>query len=279
MVKKINAPKSFYTASEAIKKLNMPRNTFFNYVRDGRIKKVIPPGQKEGFYLKANIDKLAQARELFMLQYAVDTSIFEQAQEDDIAGIADLNTELFGGNRETRYDLRMSQYRANLHIFHVLKQDGIIVGYVGIFPLKQEAIDKIMSGMPESRFRTEILAPECILPFEPGKANNVFLIIGVKQGVKKSRLYGARVITGTIEFLETLARRGIFIKKAYGTSRTQEGIRLASGLGFKQITPVSEEDNLLRYELDLLASNNPLLQEYQIIVKQASNKKVKIESK
>jgi hypothetical protein len=268
-------PKGFYTAGQAVKKLHMSRSSLYALVDRGQIKKITPPNKTDGFYLKSDVDRIAKAQEAFILQYATDTSIFSAAREDDIEGIADLNAELFGGTRKSRYDLRMAQYHANPEIFHVLKQDNIIVGYVGVFPLKQEAIDKIMTGMPESRFRLEVLAPEYITLFQPGEADNVFLIIGVKQNLKKSRFYGARVIAGTIEFLETLAHRGVFIKKAYGTSRTEDGIRLSKGLGFGQIIPASEEDDLARFELDLETSNNPLLREYQQIMKRMASQRTK----
>lgn len=267
-------PPGFYSAGQAIKKLGVPRSTFYDMVERGQIRKVVPPNKSDGWYHKSEVDKMARANQLFMLQYATDTSTFENAKEEDIEDIADLNAELFGSsggesNRAARYNLRMSQYQTNPEIFHVLKQGEVVVGYVGIFPLKHEAIEKIVSGMAESRFRIEVLAPEHITQFKPEEAEEVFLIIGAKQDVRKSTLYGARLISGSIEFLETLARRGVIIKKAYATSRTQDGIRISKGLGFKRITPTSEEDNLLRFELDLLTSANPMLKEYQRLARLA----------
>lgn len=265
-------PPGFYSAGQAIKKLGIPRSTFYDMVERGQISKVVPPNRSDGWYHKSEIDKMAQANQLFMLQYATDTSTFGVAGEEDIEGIADLNAELFRSSgsevsRRARYDLWMSQYQANPEIFHVLKQGETVVGYVGIFPLRHEAIEKIMTGMSESRFRTEVLAPEYLTQFKPGEAEEVFLIIGAKQDVKKSKLYGARLIAGCIEFLETLARKGVIIKKAYGTSRTQDGIRMSKGLGFRRIAPTNEEDNLLRFEFDPLTSTNPLLKEYQRLAK------------
>ena len=266
-------PKGFYTAAQAIKKLHMPRSTFYDMVERGQIKKITQPNKRDGYYAREDVDKIAKAQEAFILQYATDNSTFEVAQEEDIDGLVDLNAELFGSigsskNREVRYALRMAQYKVNSQIFHVLKQDGIVVGYVGVFPLKQEAIEKITSGMAESRFRTEALAPEYITQFKPGEADNVFVIIGAKQNVKKSKFYGARLLAGIIEFAETLARRGIIVKWIYGTSRTQDGIRTAKSLGFRQITPIAEEDNLFRFVLDLQETTNPLFREYQRLVKE-----------
>lgn len=269
-------PKGFYTAAQAIKKLGLPRSTFYDMVERGQIKKVVPPNKSDGFYLEKDINKMAKANVLFMLQYATDTSTFEKAQEEDIEGITELCIELFGKNGTASYETRLAQYHTNPDIFYVVKQDDVIVGYVGLFPLKQSAIDQIMSGMEEAKFRTGILSPENITQFKPGEADNVFLVLGARQGLPKSKLYGSRLITGAIEAMEQFAQEGIIIKRLYGTSRTQDGIKLAKSLHFKVVTPVAEEDNLLRFELDLETTSNPLFAEYQRTVRKvlARNKKV-----
>src|SRR5579884_4196575 len=97
------------------------------------------------------------------------------------------------------------------------------------------------------------------------------MIIDVKQGIKKSKLYGSRIISGGVEILESLAKRGIVVKKLYATSRTQDGIRLCKGMGFKQVVPPQEEDDLLRFEPDFEATSNPLFKDYQRFAKQAGS--------
>jgi hypothetical protein len=263
------APKGFYTAAQAVKKTGIPKSTFNDMVKKGKITRIVPPNRSDGFYLKEEIDRLAKAHEAFILEYALDTSTFELAQEDDLEELAALYRELFGGNRESRERLIQEWYNANTEMFYVVKQDGLVVGYIAFMPLKQEAIEKIMAGLEETRFRTELLTPEYIAQFRPGEADSLFVLIGVKQGVKKTRLYGSRAITGGIEALEGLAKRGIVTRKLYATSRTQSGIRICKGMGFKQIVPAREEDNLLRFELDLETTTNPLFKDYQRFAKQA----------
>ncbi len=272
MAKTAKAPRGFYTAKEVMQKLGIANSTLYHYVDTGKIKKVIQPGRKEGYYLKSEVDKIIREREIFILQYATDATIFEKAQEEDIEGITNLCIELFGKNGTASYETRLAQYKANPDIFYAVKQEDLIVGYIGMFPLKRETIDQIMSGVEESRFRTGLLTAENILPFQPDQADNVFLVLGVRQRLPRSKIYGARVIAGTIEILEQFARRGIIIKKMYGTSRTQDGIRLAKGMGFKQIIPITEDDDLLRFELDLETTKNPLFSKYQQIVKRTTNK-------
>lgn len=273
MPKRAKAPKGFYTASDVMRILDIGNSTLYHYVEIGKIKKVVPPERKEGYYVKADIDKLIQAREAFILQYADDTTSFNVAQEEDIEGVTNLGIELFGKYGIEDYEMRLSQHRANPDIFYVLKQEDIVVGYVGLFPLKHEAIESIMAGMEESRFRTNILAPTNILPFVVGDNIELFLIIGAKQDVKKSKIYGARLISGTIEVLEHFARKGILIETLYATSRTRDGIRLCKGLGFEQTTPTEEEDDLLRFKLNLKTATNPLFKKYQRIVDRIANKK------
>src|SRR5450755_1851342 len=78
VAKTSRAPSGFYTASEAMKRLGYASSTFYEYVDAGKIKKVVPPGKKEGYYLKAEVDKMIRAREAFILQYATDTTLFEK---------------------------------------------------------------------------------------------------------------------------------------------------------------------------------------------------------
>jgi helix-turn-helix protein len=272
MAKVAKAPSGFYTASEVMKKLGIPSSTLYEYAKVGKIKKVVPPGRKEGYYPKAEIDKMFRAKETFILQYAADATLFEKAQEKDIQGITDLCVELFGKYGTASYETRLAQYHANSDIFYVLRQEEIIVGYVGLFPLKHDAIEVIMSGIDEDRFRTSVLSPVNVVPFTPEEAKEVFLVIGAKQDVKKSIIYGSRLITGTVDILEHLARKGVIIEKLYATSRTRDGIRLCKGLGFQQTIPSEEEDNLLRFKLDLSTTASPLLQRYRRIVTRITSK-------
>src|SRR5947207_5758410 len=147
MVKRANAPKGFYTATEAIERLGMPRNTFFRYARDGKIKKVVPPGQVEGYYPKNEIDKLARAREAFTIDYAADPSVFRKAEEEDIRGIQQLYEDLLrsrGRQGSATYEERLKCFKKNPEIFYIVEQEGIIVGYLGMLPLTEENIGKIM---------------------------------------------------------------------------------------------------------------------------------------
>lgn len=264
MVKKANAPKNFYTATEAIKRLGMPRNTFFNHVRSGKIKKVVPPGQTEGYYPKVEIDKLAQARELFTLEYATDTSSFTRATEEDIRGIYELCVHLWGATGTPSYETRLGEYRANPYSYYVVKQDNIIVGFLALTPFKEEAL-KVFMG---ETYEHIIGDADIILPFTPGEPiESLFLDIGVRRGLHKGKQYGMRLLQGAIEVLEDFARQGSIVKKLLATSSVPDGINLCRGLGFQEL-PMLAGSARHRFELDLETASSPFLKKYQKIVRE-----------
>jgi MerR HTH family regulatory protein len=287
MVKVSNAPKNFYSASEAAKRLGMPKTTFFQYVRTGKIKKVVPPGQVEGYYPKSDIDKLARERELFILEYASEPSTFIRASEEDIRGIHELCVSLFGLSGSPNYETMLSWQKKNPSTYYVLKQEGIVTGYIGFLYLNEKTTRAIMSDSEPSE--------EEALPFTPGNAptpstpeppdtevqsftpgkpiSGLFLGIGVRPGLSatQARQHGRHLISGGVEVLENFARQGMQVKKLYATSRTTDGIRLSRKLGFKEI--VFPSNPLIRFELDVEQSDSPLLTEYKKIAKKYNPQK------
>lgn len=270
MVKTSKAPKNFYTAAEAARKLGLPKTTFFHQVRKGQIKKVVPPGQTEGYYPKTEIDKMAKAKELFILEYAAEPSTFDRASEEDIGSIHKLCLDLFGVTGTPSYETMLSWQQKNPYTYYVVKQEGIVTGYIGLLHLNSETVHHIMSetlpGIPTPP-ATEVL------PFTPDTPiDGLFLGIAVRQDLppKQARLHGRHLIAGGIEILEDLARKGSPVKKLYATSRSSDGIKLSRKLGFKETT--YPDDPIHRFELDLETSDSPLLKEYKKITKRLAQR-------
>lgn len=276
MTKVAKAPKNFYTATQAIKKLGMPRATFFNLAKTGKIKRVVPDGFTEGYYPKAEIDKMALAREMFTLQYTSDSSIFRRAEEEDIQGITDLGVTLFGTSTTPNYESRLACWQKNPDAYYVIEQDELIVGWLAIVPMKEEAISVLMGNVKDAtsmfvNMRQNVMVPENILMFTPQEAKSVFLVIGVRQGLPRSKTYGMKLISGGYEVLKAFARNGIIIEKLYATSRTPDGVRLCRDMGFQE-----KEDNstsaVKRFYLNLKTTTSPLFHEYQEIVAKSNSR-------
>jgi len=271
------APKNFYTASQATKRLGIPKTTFFHYVRTGKIRKVVPPGQVEGYYPKTDIDKMAKERELFILEYASEPSTFARATEGDIRGIYDLCVSLFGVTGTPSYELMLAWQRKNPLTYYIVKQEDIITGYIGFLYLNEETTRYIMSesvpGVP-SPSETEVL------PFTPGvPIDGLFLGLAVRPGLslQHARSHGRHLMTGGVEVLENFARQGMPVKKLYATSRTPDGIKLCNKLGFREI--IYPGDPIIRYELDVEKSDSPLLEDYRQILARANHHRVQHDSK
>lgn len=247
-----------YTAREAIKKLRMPQATFHNYVKMGKIKKVMLPGRTEGFYEKAYIDKMAEATELFAIQYASDPATFSIATSEDAQGIYDVIASLWGTLFTTPVETRLSWYKSNPDIDYVVKQEGIVTGYVTIMPLKHETIEKLMTG----KIRGWDIKAEDILPFTPGMPLECYTGIAVKAGVYKPEKYGMRLIAGIIRVFREFARNGIMIKKLYAVSDTPDGVKLSRDLGFEE-TPPAPGSTFKQYVLDFETSDLPFAREYR----------------
>jgi len=258
MAKLTNAPSGTYTAGEAIKKLNMPATTFHHYVKIGKIKKIVPPGRSEGFYEKAYIDKMARASQLFTLQYATDSSTFEVATAEDAKGIYEVIASLWGTLNTTPIETRLSWYKSNPEIDYVIKQEGIVTGYVTLMPLRHDVIEKLMSG----KMRGWDIKAEDILPFIPGTPIECYTGVAVRADVYKKERYGMRLIGGILDTMQGLAKRGINITKIYAVSDTPNGVKLSRGLGFEE-NPPAEGSTFNQYVLNVEKSESPFAQEYR----------------
>ncbi|MBV9708737.1 MAG: hypothetical protein JO125_15170 [Chloroflexi bacterium] len=266
MAKVSRAPRNFYTAQQAARKLGMKEGAFFYHVRAGKIKKVVPPGSKEGYYPKAFIDKMVEAKELFILEYAAEPSTFEKAIEEDIKSIYELGVSLFGVTEATPYEILLEWHKKNPQTYYVLKQEGIVTGYMGLLYLNKETTEYIMS---ETTYRTPVPPATEVLPFAPNQPiEGLFVGLGVRPGMgeRRTHYHGRHLIAGCIHVLEDFAKRGMPVNKLYATSKTKYGIKLCRDLGFNETE--FQGDPLIRFELDLETSNSPWAEKYREVVKQ-----------
>lgn len=259
------APPGFYSASEAIKKLGLPRSTFYDLVEKGTIKKVIPPGRSDGYYLKAAVDDLVKARQLFTLQYANLASVFQKATEGDIQGIYEVCISLWGTRGTYPYELRLARYRKNPSIYYVLKYLDIVVGFSTAMPITKRAVEEIMEG---HKAAWEAITLDDILPFAPGVAIDfLFLEIAVRDEVPKPHQFGMRLLSGTIQALEDLARQGSVVKQLFALSSTSDGIKLCQEMGFTEI-PLPHDGRRKAFFLEVATSSSPYLRDYQRIIRE-----------
>lgn len=272
MVKVSKVPSGYYSAKEAIRRLGMSEATFHYQVKSGKITKLVPPGRKEGFYSKVEIEKLAQAQELFTLLLSVEPVIFQRASsEDDIRGIVDLCVAIYGVGGTPSYETRLSIWQKCPDAYYVVKQENIVVGYISLIWFKPDTLDYLMGQKQTQSVQTaagngvySVTGPENVIPLIEGEPiESLFISIGVRPGMslKQQRDYGSRLLSGTSGVLLDFARRGMPVHKLLATSEKADGISLARKLGMQEIK--YSGDPLYRYALDLRTSNARLAIKYR----------------
>lgn len=273
MVKRVKAPSGCYTASEARERLNMAKGTFFYHVRTGKINKTpAPHGGKEGFYDKKEIDKMAQETALFTLIHSIEPITFDRVRsEEDIRGVVDLCISIYGQGGTPSYDARLEIWQKNHDVYYVVRQEGIVVGYISLIWFDDEALAVLMGNTPkQSRVSSagtglySVTGPEHILPFIPGQPiDSLFISLGVRPGLSltEQREYAFKLLRGTQDVLADFAKKGMSIGKLYATSGKGDGIKLARKFGMEETKYPG--DHILRYELDLETSNHPMFHLYK----------------
>lgn len=272
MVKKSNVPSGFYSGKEAAERLNMPIASFYRRVRKGEIKKHTPPGATEGYYEKKVINEMAHQRAMFMLVHSIEPITFSRAQsEEDIKGIVDLCIDIYGQGGTPSYDARMEIWRKNPEVYYVVRQEGVIAGYISLIWFDEEALDVLMGQKPKQSRQSSagtgvysITGAEHVNQFVEGQPiDSLFISLGVRPGFAPTEHveYAYKLLRGTLDTLIGFARRGMPVRKLYGTSERGDGIRIARKIGMKEIKYPG--DPLFRYELDVETSNSPLLQPYK----------------
>lgn len=272
MVKTQKAPSGFYTAKQAMSRLGMSRSTFFNQVKSGKIAKTMPPNGKEGYYDKAMIDKMAQENALFTLIHSIEPITFSRVEtEDDLRGIVDLCIAIYGQGGTPNYDARREIWLKNPEVYYIVRQEGVVTGYISLIWFDDTALQSLMGPTPKHPRITSagtgiysVTGPEHVLPFIPGKPiDSLFISLGVRPGFSNTeqREYSFKLLRGAQDVLVGFANRDMPVKKLYATSERGEGIRLARKLGMKEIKYPG--DNVLRYELDVETSDTLLLKPYK----------------
>ncbi len=104
---------------------------------------------------------------------------------------------------------------------------------------------------------------EDVLPYTPGSTLECIVMgmatIPEAERTKRAQ-YGARLISGLIEFLQGLIKQNIVITKFYATSVTPTGIAILRNAGFQQIGQI---DKRIAFELDTMTSSSPLAKAYR----------------
>ena len=258
---------TYYTAEEAMKKLGVPRNTFYDLVKANEIPKVDVPSRKRAFYPKQRIDELAEqrARILDEVEQAPGRFVFVLPQGDDLEQLVAIERMFFHESIIVPPEEQQKQLTYNPEATHVLKDSktNAVVGGVSISPLKPDVLEKLV--------RLEIdeaqIKPEDYLPYTADPPLDCYIIDFVVRPGLMATYYGRKLLQVTLDYFIELLNRGVVIRRVYAAAVTKFGERLTKGLHFTLLqSDWTREHEEFRhvYVLDLenTASHSRLVKRY-----------------
>jgi hypothetical protein len=248
---------NLYSASEAMQALGVTQGQFQNLVRQGKLKRVIPPGRTRGMYTKKEVDELALARQFFTSQFApveiCQTTEKELDEEYEIA------TELFG-RTTTPVANRLIWLKAAPDIMLDICSNDEMMGYIKMAPLKRDAIEAIMR---HEKVGAD-MKPEDFDEYNTKHPIDIFIFgIGVRRTLSKeeSAYYASRLMSRAATLMAEKGAKGVEIHALYTTSYTPYGINICERMGFRTLewsTP-----KLRSFELVLAENNSFIVRPYK----------------
>src|SRR5438876_1168794 len=124
---------NYYTAAEAIRKLNIPRSSFYHLIKIGDIPEgIIVPLRRQALYSKKDIDKLVEERARILAEFeqAPERLVFMLPDRDDLVQLVDIDRLVFQEETLILPEQQMERFQYNPEVIHVLKdtKTGLVVG-------------------------------------------------------------------------------------------------------------------------------------------------------
>lgn len=256
--------KDHYTAAQVKEKLGITQGTLYNYVRNGTLNPVVPPGKRQGVYSRNEVDQLAHELRAFMATRQKSASVFAKATIEDVPDCARLSDEFFGG---LHFDIekQIAWMKKNPDICYVVKDEGKVVGYVLMLPLNPPKIERFLRGEESSLD----LETEDIEEFIPGKPAHIYMAsiaVTGKASLFERRTYGARLVGGLLKTLIDMGKRGIILETIAARSSKPDGIRLLRGIGFTELLSNTDKKNFI---IDVEKSGIKEIVEYKQALKES----------
>lgn len=278
-------PKDYYTSTEVKKILNISGAMIANYVGKGQIKHVIPPGRKQGYYLKKDVDKLStELNAFFNLEEETETTNFTAATTEDLYACIALNRELFAikddESDETIYKKWAAWIKKNPEIVYVLKRDNEVIGIATMLPFKphSQKFDEILRGDTSILLGNVNISTRDIEEYKAGNHIQLYIAeIGIKPSLEKNlrRKYGAKLVSKLIDTVVELGKRGVIIEDIVAVGATRSGTRLLQHFGFTEVI-FSRPDTRL-FTINMKESGAPITKDYRETLKEALPKLVNTE--
>ena len=253
----------YYTAADARKILGVDENTFQYWGKEERITRVYLPGRKQPVYPKKEIDELASQIEATVIIEKAKGTEFRKATPKDLEEENQLAQLVFG--RAADAMPRKTYLASNPDIDYHLYDQGKLVAYLTIFPLKKEAITRFING----ETRGWQIDPNDIEQFVPGKPVECLIMDMVTAPtvapIKRTE-YGRLMIVNLLKTLQSWGEKGIEITKFYAVANTPIGQHILKSAQFTEGEKVGT--GRIPFELDVSNADVKWLRGYKNALEQ-----------
>jgi len=265
---RVQPPEGYITATEAKHILNVSDSMVRIHAQKGRIGYIVPPGRKQGFYLKRDVEKLAHDLDVFLnIDAEVEASQFTRASVEDLPEIMEISRQLFGsGDREDRVtplEDRIALMTKTPDVFHVLKREEQVIGFTYMLPFRQ-GTEKIAQLLRADLAGEVSITPDDIVELTMGQSTQIYLVaIGMRPNIhiSKRRVYAARLISNFMHLIVDLGRKGVVIESMTAVGFSKEGRRLLREFGFSEVPPLIPGKRV--FTIKIAESGAPLILEYK----------------
>lgn len=250
----------YYTAGEAIKKLKIPKSTFYDLIKKGEIPKgVIVPLRRQALYRKADIDRLVDERAKYLdeLKQEPERLTLIPPNRDDLEQLREIDLMVFHEETLIPPEEQMKRFQYNPEAMLVLKdtKTNTVLGDITMSPLRQEILEKLINlEIDETQIK-----PEDYQAYTTDHPQDCYLVTIIARPGIGERFYAGRLMKATLDYLIRLLDKGITIRRIYTVATTKEGDRLARSLHLTALPgeiKTEHEEFRRPYVLDLEAKES-----------------------
>lgn len=271
---RLQPPKGYTTAKYAKQTLHISDAALRQHTFRGEIGYLVPKGRKQGFYLKRDIDRIANELKAY---YALKddeekeniTTELVPATKEDLKEISKIGNKLFGANTTITTTIPYWRYillKKNKESQYALKHGDKIIGFATVIPFKTNT-NKIEILLRSETISEAQITEDDIETLEPGKHIHLYIgAIGIEPDIEKykKRYYGAALVSRLIDKIINLGERGIIIEDITALGATKKGIRLLQIFGLHEIPPRKENNRAFTMHID--DSGSPLSLQYKKVL-------------
>jgi hypothetical protein len=228
----------YYTAEEAMRKLNKPRSTFFKEVESGFIPFELEPGRQRGRrYPKQAIDVIAQRQQTRYKQKGPTHLIFSPSSPADMWTEIQIGTSLYGEDDIVPYEKILEWRDINDEMHMSVKERGQVIAYSCLMPVEEKTLPPLI----QDQIRERDIPNKAIKQWTDSQLSVYLSSLTVKPtgNLTRDKEVGSFTIKQTIKWALALHRQ-FDIKNWYGIGATKEGQSLFEALGFTEIASVHE---------------------------------------